>query len=120
MLPLVRGAGGSSPEDAPPPAFSCVWVTDAPLFTGKRVRLRSVRTDAWKLIVDHDRKKELLFHVAEDPRETRNLALEDPMKTRELLDRLDAWWGEAGAPGTAPRHEPSEELEERLRSLGYL
>jgi arylsulfatase A-like enzyme len=105
-------------EDEGDPAFSSVEVRDARLESGKRVRLSAVRTNRWKLIVDHVRRKELLFDLAADPGETRDLAGEDGPRRRRLRALLDGWIRAPG--GEAGASEPDRALEERLRSLGYL
>ena len=56
---------------------------------------RWIVADGWKLIVPttlSDVKNAELFRLQDDPRETRNLAIEHPEKVAELQGRLDAWW----------------------------
>lgn len=60
-----------------------VFVSDSP----RRV---AVRTADWKLIVDAERRKEELYHVASDPAEANDLLHENPKEAnrlRELLER---------------------------------
>ena len=76
-----------------------------------------VRDGAWKLLRHGDTV--LLFDLAEDPGETRNLAAERPAVVAALeasrLERLR----QVGS--SAPQlQEQSRETLERLRSLGYL
>lgn len=64
-----------------------------------------------------------LYDLADDPGETRNLALERRDRTAELLEELDAeirgmLERRAPAPENAP--ELGEEIEEELRALGYV
>jgi len=116
LLPTIRGA-------AEPPAqvFSSVWMPPDRADVGKSVLLSSLRTGHWKLIVDHLRKREFLYDLSVDPGETVNLAESDPEKLGELLVVLDAWVEEMRATGVeVPRFDPSEELREKLRALGYL
>ena len=76
-----------------------------------------MRDGAWKLLRHGDTV--LLFDLAEDPGETRNLAAERPAVVAALeasrLERLR----QVGS--SAPQlQEQSRETLERLRSLGYL
>jgi arylsulfatase A-like enzyme len=116
LLPLLRDE-----EVRPAPVFSSVWLPDAAPESGKRVRRSSVRSGAWKLIRDHDGAGEQLFHLRDDPRETRNLARAAPRRRAELAAALDAWLGRMReASGPVPVRELSEEERRRLEALGYL
>jgi arylsulfatase A-like enzyme len=122
LLPLLTAPSESGPRvDSARAAFSSVWVTDAPLSSGKRVRLLSVRTDDWKLILDETRKRSFLYDVRTDPGETRDVAANRPEVAAPLLDWLKRWWEETGGRdvGAAPS-ESSPDLRDRLKSLGYL
>jgi arylsulfatase A-like enzyme len=61
---------------------------------------RMIRTDAWKLIHYPQVGRWQLFHLAEDPYETENLA-DDPAqaaRVAELQAKLKAWQEEVGDP----------------------
>jgi arylsulfatase A-like enzyme len=88
---------------------------------GKSVYLSSMRSGRFKLIVDHLRKREFLYDLSVDPGETVNLAEKEPEKLAELLVVLEAWVEEMRATGVeVPRFDPSDELRDKLRALGYL
>jgi arylsulfatase A-like enzyme len=83
--------------------------------------VRSVLWGDWKLIVDRRMRKEELFHLGEDPRETRNLVSAHPKvhgELRKILDRQidDSRRGE----GRAPTRPVDMETRRRLEALGYL
>jgi arylsulfatase A-like enzyme len=122
LLPLLSAPPASGLHGDPArAAFSSVWITDAPLSSGKRVRLLSVRTDDWKMILDETRKRSFLYDVRSDPGETRDLAGERPQVAAELLDRLKRWWAETGGRDVdAAPIESNPDLRDRLKSLGYL
>jgi uncharacterized sulfatase len=59
------------------------------------LRWRWVLDDGWKLIVpapQNERGEPELFHVADDPLETKNLADAEPSRVAALRAELDAWW----------------------------
>jgi arylsulfatase A-like enzyme len=122
LLPLLSAPPATDPRgDAARAAFSSVWVTDAPLSSGKRVRLLSVRTDDWKLIFDETRQRSFLYDVRSDPGETRDVAADKPEVAAVLLDRLNRWWAETGGRDVdAAPSEASPDMRDRLKSLGYL
>jgi len=116
LLPTIRGVG-----EPPAQVFSSVWMPPDRADVGKSVLLSSLRSGHWKLIVDHLRKREFLHDLSVDPGETVNLAERNPEKLGELLVILDAWVEEMRATGVeVPRFDPSDELREKLRALGYL
>jgi arylsulfatase A-like enzyme len=112
LVPLMRDPA-LLPEE--PPVYA-----QASIQAFKTIQMRSLKADGWKLIEtlvpEH---REELFHVAEDPDETRNLIEEQPevsARMRALLDELV----EAMPVGIAETVELTEEEIERLRSLGYV
>jgi len=93
--------------------------------------LVGVRSGPWKLIA---RRRPLaalaLFHLGDDPLETRDLREEQPQRLQELLDAASVWdrVDERGDGGSGDRGEPDasgdwEKLDDRvrrqLRELGY-
>ncbi len=102
-------------------AFSVVWLPDAEISTGKRVRMASYRIDGWKLIVDRTRDIEMLFDLRRDPREETNVAGTEAEQGRVMREVLVPWLDRMLASGMAgSTYEPTEEEIEALRSLGYL
>jgi arylsulfatase A-like enzyme len=59
-----------------------------------------------------------LFDLSADPRETRNVASENPDVAHELRAAVERWLG--AGPAGGGEAEPDAELEEQLRALGYL
>jgi arylsulfatase A-like enzyme len=82
--------------------------------------LLGILTRGSKLIEGPDGRREL-YDLANDPAETRNLALEDPLRT-SVLELLLARRLDAAPPPleAAERAKPSREEEQGLRALGYL
>jgi uncharacterized sulfatase len=65
----------------------------------KNLRWRWVLAGGWKLIVPHapnEAGAPELYHVAEDPHETRDLAAAEPARAAALRAQLDAWWTPEG------------------------
>ncbi len=119
LLPLIRGTPGAS-ENADR-AFSEVWLPDARLASGKRVRISAVESQGWKLIQDHGRGVESLFDLRRDPDAQHDRSRAEPDRLAETRRLLDAWLAEMEASEEAgsPR-VLTEEEEEQLRALGYL
>jgi arylsulfatase A-like enzyme len=62
----------------------------------------AIRSGPWKLIEFYEDGRLELFHVQNDPRETRNLAQQQPDKTQELAGKLAAWRDKVGAKMMTP------------------
>ena len=66
---------------------------------------RALYHQGWKAVANHERGADFeqdrweLYHVAEDFAESRDLAAEQPVKLRELIER---WWTEAGKYNVLP------------------
>lgn len=103
----VRGGPGRATCSGTSPAY----------LQGKSDRFERWRTtpgstilsgDRWKLIHFHgdgrgERPWVELYDLETDPRETRDLAADQPERVRELRSRLDRWRGEVGATNARPR-----------------
>ncbi|MBW2279304.1 MAG: sulfatase [Deltaproteobacteria bacterium] len=89
-------------------------------------RWRTARDSRWKLvrIPGLTRSHELLFDLAADPGETRDVSDTHPGERERLSAALDAWLAtipsDAGGVRTETDPERARELEEQLRSLGYV
>ena len=90
--------------------------------------LRSLRADGKKLIVGSDGRPHL-FDLRDDPRETRDLAADEPGLVAEYRARLDAAFGRVAADPDWPRAAlgPQDgpggsdaERDAALRALGYV
>jgi choline-sulfatase len=76
-----------------------------------------IRTREWKYL-RHGEHEEL-YHLPSDPRESRNVASENPEVTRELQGKLEVWSADH------PQHHAdvgmiNDELRATLEALGYL
>ena len=115
LLPAIRGDA-----NGPGVAFSEVWFPDAPVGSGKRFQISMLRTGKWKLIRDHGRDLLRLYDLEADPGETRDAGLEAPDRLADLDARLGRWLDAMREHTPAPTTEPSPDLQEKLRALGYL
>jgi arylsulfatase A-like enzyme len=93
---------------------------DVPVVAESRwdVDLRAIRTGRWKLIVDRAGGARKLFDLDTDPGERRNLRKRHPEMVQRLEMALDAHY--ASSSTTAPERALPPEVEERLKSLGYV
>lgn len=80
--------------------------------------LRSIRAGRFKLIVDRETGGRKLFDVIDDPGERRNQRKQHPEVVERLKAALEAHY--ASGSFSAPRKELPEDLEQGLRSLGYI
>lgn len=81
---------------------------------------RSVRMKGFKLIEDTQSRKRILFDLADDPGELRDVAAAEPQRLRELEHSLEQWRVANPRPEEIPGLSLSPAERERLRSLGYL
>ncbi|MFO8009056.1 MAG: sulfatase [Candidatus Brocadiia bacterium] len=113
---LLSGAGGQA-------AFA---ETAYRSFVSERPRRAAVRAGEWKLIRDLELGREELYHLADDPGETRSVRAERPEEMTRLSRALDAHLSRPRPePGERPVAEPlqekeKEELRRRLAALGYV
>ena len=88
---------------------------------------RSIRNENYKLILVPDPREQQmlrgaqleLYHVAEDPGETVNVADSSPEIRDALFHQLRAWMRDL-PPEESPSQPLSTETEERIKSLGYV
>jgi arylsulfatase A-like enzyme/Flp pilus assembly protein TadD len=122
-LPIRTGIQGRSlvPDvlgrraDSPPPVYG---ESLAGMLAMDLAPLRYLRDDGWKYI--HAPRPEL-YHVAEDPGETRNLADAEPQRLEDMREELRSLI--AAAPDvidpTEAHHSPSTSERQKLLTLGY-
>jgi arylsulfatase A-like enzyme len=83
LVPFLTGRARGRPHEA--------------LFWRRRTN-QAVRVGDWKLVIDQGMRP-VLFDLAEDPGESRDLAAEHPDVVRELADRFERWATELVPPG---------------------
>jgi len=103
-----------------------------PVFSEARVKknlrpanwgqLIAVRSGEWKLIYNRTKRSAELYHLKEDPGETRNLVDRERERARELLRLVAAYDKDNArrAHRTAGQGDLPEDVVEGLRSLGYV
>ncbi len=64
----------------------------------------AVRAGDWKLIERYEDGRVHLYNLRDDPGERRDLAANEPEKTRALRARLHVWYREVGAKFLEPKH----------------
>lgn len=62
----------------------------------------AIRAGDWKLIEFYDSGRRELFNLKSDPRESRNLAAQEPRRVAELAAQLDGWRKSVAAQSTTP------------------
>lgn len=77
----------------------------------------ALRSDGWKLIYS---AKPELYHVAEDPRETRDLAAAEPQRVAAMTQQLATLLAAADGAAGAARTEVDPDTLAELRRLGYI
>ena len=104
----------------PDEAYSSVWLPDAPLASGKRIRLSGIRTPHWKLIEDHIRNRAMLFDLQSDPGERINRFGTGIEQEALLGDNLNAWLEAVDAEtAQAARRSLAPQERDQLEALGY-
>lgn len=111
LRPLLEASGGG-------------WKREAVFASGVKSapKLYAVRTHDHKLIQDVGQAEALLFDLAADPKEQENIVNRVPAIAFQLGDHLDRHLAMAARHPGVGRSQAfiSSEVEERLRSLGYL
>ncbi len=108
LWPLLRGEAGARP--------AAVVAENTLQGPEKKALLRC----PYKLLVHAGEDAPQLYDLAADPGETRDLAAERPRLVDTLRVELDAATGTEPLGDAAERIEFSDDVVERLRSLGYL
>jgi len=99
LLPLLRGGR--------PPKRELYW--HYPHYSNQGGEPGgAVREGDWKLIEFYADGRRELFHLKDDPGETRNLVKKEAGRTRALAEKLEAWRRSCGAvmPEKNPAAEP--------------
>jgi arylsulfatase A-like enzyme len=88
----------------------------------ERGRVRSLRAGDWKLVRRAGRVE--LYNLAEDPRETHDLAAREPQRLAELRDAMAGLIRASqeirDGMGRGEEVTPDDETLEELRALGYI
>jgi len=91
LLPLIRGS-----QTKPPRKYAFSDTTLGGFQTLKeqeKGRIRSIRTDRWKLIHNYTPEREMyfLFDLKNDPKETKNVIAQHPQIAAILISQLKEW-----------------------------
>ncbi len=78
-----------------------------------------VRIGSWKYIEGKDEKLKLLFNIATDPQESKNLCTSHLKRAKDLESHLKYWKKEHVQANNVLNKIPEKELE-RLKALGYV
>jgi len=70
---------------------------------GKVTPYSVARVGDWKLIRFYEEDREELYNLRKDPSETRDLAIEQPARHKEMTARLNRWLKQVGAQMPVPR-----------------
>jgi arylsulfatase A-like enzyme len=82
---------------------------------------RTVNDGTHKLVLDIASGHVKLFDLRTDPGERTDLSLQRPVETRRLREALQRWIESREGPvATGESRRRAEELEKRLRAVGYL
>lgn len=82
------------PASRPAPLFWQYGAPHAELRAGKAEFLSpsfAVRDGDWKLLANPDGSDAQLFHLPNDPSETKNLLASEPQRAQELFDKIKVW-----------------------------
>ena len=116
LVPWMTGEEGISPDDFSRPIYS----------EHDSARAVSLREGPWKFIYPvnsfkQTSKVEELFNLEWDPFEEKNLAKQNRERASAMLQCLVQWQAQRRSSALTPlAQETSQELLEKLRSLGYL
>ena len=87
--------------------------------TNRLADRKTIRDGNWKYIHDYQFERGELYHLDADPGELDDLMTDHPEKAAAMFEKLERWRLEQISRGSEPR-DLDPELEEKLRSLGYL
>ncbi|MDD5553460.1 MAG: sulfatase [Candidatus Omnitrophica bacterium] len=118
-IPVPRQAQGKSLVDlmdgkAAPRAHEYVF--------GESNGISSIRSKEWLFLLNNDSQKRELYHLYSDPREQKNVYLENKDAALKLESELKKW--EASLPSYQDKEYPfdpgiDEAAQERIRKTGY-
>ena len=115
-LPLPPGIQGQAPGSITHPIVAETYPLEALTPHGHwRALIEGTTKFAW-----NSNGRHLLFDLAEDPGEERNLVAEDPQRARRLNARLHEYLDGLPGPAPATEGELDRETREALKSLGYV
>lgn len=83
-------------------------------------RLKSIRTEDWKLIYNTKKNEYELYNLRDDPQELKNLVGTEKTQFRFLKDELHSWVQKTHSASITEEQVLDEATKEKLRSLGYL
>jgi arylsulfatase A-like enzyme len=116
---LLRAAASAPAPDAR--AFTITWPEDAQPAWGVRSFVSGLRTPHFKAIHDWTRERRMLFDLASDPREQRDVSAEHLELAAELARELDLW---TQAQRSSSSGAASADLDaagvRMLQALGYM
>lgn len=81
--------------------------------------LRAIRADGYKLVVGSD-ELEMLFDIAEEPREETEISVAEPEQVEQLKRQLEEWSESFTHASRDTEAEISGATRERLADLGYM
>ena len=110
LTPLIQGGQ----HETPPASYAESYY---PRFHYGWSEVRAVRADGWKAI---DAPKRELYNLRQDPREQKNLYVEQQALADRMLGELTRMAREIGGEQQVAVRQPDREAMERLRSLGYV
>ena len=134
LFPTILELAGVSPPDSTSTAQSLVPLARAresavstPVYAevayrqhaDMRATKQALIAYPYKVMRDFETDEVMVFDLAQDPEERRDVAAENPDRTADLLVRM-ARVHRTGAEARAGSPELSEEEKEALRSLGYI
>jgi arylsulfatase A-like enzyme len=109
-----------SDEKEPVFGMSSVWLADAPVGSGKRFEIVSLRSDRWKYIKNFTLDKELLFDIERDQKEQVDLSSKMPEELLLMRTKMVERIAEMRVDEQEIKLQLNEKQIKMLKSLGYL
>jgi len=82
---------------------------------------KGVQNDTWKYIYNYCTQREELYDLSRDPAEVKNLVKVKPAIAKKLKEAIFDWASSAPrAPSIRKTINPSREIEDQLKALGYI